>query len=492
MDQLGAYTNLEEVGEGGWGITYRAWDPSLSRHVAIKKLKEDADQTSVGRFRGEGKAIAAMEKQDNIVQVYGAHLDEPPYYLVLEYLQGRSLASLIADKGGRLTQRDAVALIVQVLRGLEHAHMHGVIHRDIKPDNIIVNDAGKATITDFGIARISGQTRATAEGMSIGTVEYMSPEQAKGPPVEVDRRTDIYSAGVVLYEMLTGRTPFAGGSTWTVMSRIVNDAPAPPGGFYREIPPALEMVVLKALAKDPRDRFQSATDMAQALEAALREPERIAGRESVEPHPPPPPPRRPVPPLAVALVVVLLLIGGLLYAIVGKRPGAPTTPLPESVSLSVCSRSGLLPGPYCSSRVVKTFTRGGEPRSHCSTCPPPESVSLSVCSRSGLLPGPYCSSRVVKTFTHGREPRSRCTTCRPVEYATVRVCSRSGLLPGPNCSRLEDRQFRRGGEPRSQCTICKPPTPEPKKYKCPLCNEEFDSETERNIHAAGHLLKLRK
>jgi len=492
MDRLGPYTNLEKIGEGGMGVTYRAWQPSLNRHVAIKMLREGADETAIERFRREGTAIAKMEKNPNVVEVYDAHVDEPPYYLVLEYLQGRSLASLIREKD-RLPQEEAVHLVIQVLQGLGHAHGYDVFHRDIKPDNIIVNDAGKPTITDFGIAQISGQPGVTATGMSIGTLEYMSPEQLRG--LKVDHRTDLYSAGVVLYEVLTGRTPFVGGGPVTVMNRIANDAPPAPHGFYDDIPEALGMVVLKALEKDPRDRFQSGAEMAQALEATLREPETTAKRKEGEPPPPPPPPspppRRRVPPLAVALVVVLLLIGGLLYAIVGKRtdvgpPPPPPVPVPTAVSPSQ-NKDKKVPGPIAPPPPVGMTGMVGWSVAAAQK----EADKLGVrwpsrtASRYDTTPKGCVLSHIPgagKPFTPGQ---------------VLEVVLSLGPRPGPpparkyNCDYPGCRaQFSTSKELATHKKTHRPtpPPPPPPTYACdyPGCNAEFTSSEQLTVHKATH------
>jgi len=362
MERIGPYELLEKLGEGAMGEVWRAHQSSLNRMIALKLLPShrESDEMAVRRFRQEGQTAARL-KHDNIVSVYDAHVDEPPYYIAMEFLEGQSLSDIIAQQG-RLPPDQAVAIISQVCAGLEHAHEHGVIHRDIKPANVIVSATGRATITDFGIARATDQTRMTATGATFGTPDYMSPEQAKGLPV--DHRTDLYSAGAMLFEALTGRPPFAGGGPLTVMNRIVNDPPPAPRGFYADISPALEMVVLKALAKDPRDRFQSGTEMAQALEAALRHPETVAYAQPPAPAPvsgtspaisPPAPAAVPTPVsapvrhrtalLGALLGVVALMIAGVLYFAVSRNHGG--SPVGPSGTSSVSGRA-LAPMPATS------------------------------------------------------------------------------------------------------------------------------------------------
>ena len=469
MEQLGPYTNLEKIGEGGMGVTYRAWQDSLNRHVAIKMLKEGADQKGLDRFRREGKAIASMDKHGSIVQVHDAHLDEPPYYLVLEFLQGRSLASLLAQNG-RLPKEQAVHLIAQVLRGLDHAHSHGIIHRDIKPDNIMVNEAGKATITDFGIAQVNSETRMTAEGMTVGTADYMSPEQARGSPI--DERTDLYSAGVVLYEMLTGRTPFAGGGVLTVMNRITNDVPPAPSGFYPDIPPALETVVLRALKKDPRERFQSATEMLRDVEAALREPETSTSPHPYPPKPepdgppppPPPAPKRWLP--AVGLVVVLVLIGSVLFAMMHGRSGRIIPPPSFRCDVPGC---GLV---FTSSEKLAEHKK-----THHAT--PPTIYQCKFCNKS--FPTQSELDAHVKK-AHPSQPMYKCPQCGAMFASQAELNShiRSSHQPRPRyecpqCGATFASQADLNSHMRSMHRS--QPT-----YKCPQCGATFTSQADLNSH----------
>jgi len=328
MERIGPYEILEELGQGGMGVVYRARQASLNRMIALKVLPShlESDDNAVRRFRQEGETAARL-KHDNIVSVYDAHVDEAPYYIAMEFLEGRPLDNIIAERG-HLEAEKAVAIVAQVCAGLDHAHERGIVHRDIKPANIMIAESGKATVTDFGIARATDQTRLTATGAVFGSPDYMSPEQAKGLPV--DSRTDLYSVGALLYEMLTGRTPFGGGSPLTVMNRITTEPPPSPRGFYPSISPALDAVALKALDKDPRARFQSGAEMVRALQAALREPETATyphAPAAVPPqsetsdlgHAPGAPDRgvgrrRPIPLLAGGLALVLVLIGAVLWA----------------------------------------------------------------------------------------------------------------------------------------------------------------------------------
>ncbi len=266
-NQLGPYELIERLGHGGMGVVYRAWQASLERMIALKVLPREleSDEHAVRRFRQEG-TLAARLKHNNIVAVYDAHVKFPPYYIAMEFLEGQSLSQILLDRG-RLEPQAATMIMMQVLAALEYAHSHNIIHRDIKPANIMIDAFGKATVTDFGLARVADQTHLTAAGAVFGSPDYMSPEQAKG--LRVDHRTDIYSAGIVLYKMLTGREPFINPDPLVVMYQVINDPPCPPRSLRQSIPLALEVTVLKALEKDPRKRFQSAREMMQALQVAM-------------------------------------------------------------------------------------------------------------------------------------------------------------------------------------------------------------------------------
>jgi eukaryotic-like serine/threonine-protein kinase len=267
---IGPYEIICELGQGGMGVVYRALQPSLNRVIALKVLpvQLESDPTSVARFRQEAETAARL-RHPNIVTVHEAAVDSPPYYIAMEFLEGRTLADLITSRG-RLELSEAIALFKQICSALDHAHNKGIVHRDIKPSNIIVSDQGHAVLTDFGIARASDQTRLTRTGAVFGSPAYMSPEQVKG--LRIDKRTDIYSAGALLFEMLTGRTPYDGDDSLAVMYRIVNEEPPSARTICPDIPPAVEAVIDHAMQKDPSSRFASCGEIALALENALRQP----------------------------------------------------------------------------------------------------------------------------------------------------------------------------------------------------------------------------
>lgn len=279
----GRYRLLRRIGSGGMADVWLAEDPHLQRRVALKILHRRfaQDREFVDRFRLEAEAAAGLQ-HPNVVAVFDRGEVDGTYYIAMQLLEGRSLKQLI-DQG--LTPEQAVALIRQVLEGAGFAHRHGVVHRDLKPQNAIVDDDGKATVTDFGIAR-AGASEITQAGSVMGTPHYLSPEQAQGQ--EVTAVSDLYSIGVMLYEALAGRVPFEADSAVAIAMMQVSHTPQRPSSLNPKVSPALDAVVMRALEKDPGQRFQSAEAFIAALDAALREPERAGGGTAAfAPLPPP-------------------------------------------------------------------------------------------------------------------------------------------------------------------------------------------------------------
>jgi len=277
---LGKYRVLEPLGRGGMARVYRAYHPQLDRYVAIKVLRsdltedEDFDASSWrARFRREAQAVAAL-RHPNVVQVFDSDVQDDIYYMVLELLEGDTLKARLNDyrvRGERMALGEIVRILLDVLDGLAYAHSEGMIHRDIKPANVLLTKRGQAVVADFGIAQIVGGTRHTISGALMGTLNYMAPEQGfKG---HSDVRSDIYSLGIVLYEMLTQRTPFEADTPLAVLMKHLNDPLPLPRQIEPGIPEPFERVVLKALTKQPEDRYQSAEEMAQALRGAASEAE---------------------------------------------------------------------------------------------------------------------------------------------------------------------------------------------------------------------------
>ncbi len=255
---LGDRYRLEaRIGAGGMAEVYRGFDPVLNRTVAIKILLPQfaRDASFVERFRREAQAAARLN-HPNIVGVYDTGADDGTQYIVMEFIEGRTLADFLAA-GRRPTPVQAAEISQKICGALAAAHAQGVIHRDIKPGNVMVTRDGTVKVMDFGIARITtGVETAPQTSAVLGTASYLSPEQAQGGPV--DARTDIYSLGAVLYELLTGRPPFIGESPVAVAYKQVNEAPVPPSQVNADVPPRMDAVVMRALSKNPANRYQTA------------------------------------------------------------------------------------------------------------------------------------------------------------------------------------------------------------------------------------------
>ena len=250
------------------GAVYEGYDPALDRHVAIKTLTSETitDKESRGRFEREAKAAAKLQHQ-NIVTLYelGNFGGKEKPYIVMEYLEGADVSAMIGKEG--LPIAEALDIIIQLCRALGYAHQKGVVHRDVKPSNLRYLDSGQVKIMDFGIARLEGSNQITKSGVMVGTLHYMSPEQIRGQ--KLDGRTDIFSTGCILYELLTGGRPFQGDSASSILYNIVNEEPPPTTEKNDELPQEIQDVVSKALSKSPDARFQTAGDMERELEKLL-------------------------------------------------------------------------------------------------------------------------------------------------------------------------------------------------------------------------------
>jgi serine/threonine-protein kinase len=263
----GRYRIVRKLGTGGMANVYLAEDQELGRRVAIKILddRHASDEQFVERFRREAKNAAGLS-HPNIVSIYDRGEAQGSYYIVMEYLEGRSVKELILSRGPAPINV-AIDYARQILAALRFSHRNSIVHRDIKPHNVLVDGDGRLKVTDFGIAR-AGASEMTEAGSIIGTAQYLSPEQAKG--TAVDHRSDIYSVGVVLYELVTGKVPFTGDTAVEIAMRHLSSVPEPPSAVRADVPPDLDLVILRALAKDPDDRFQSAAEMDAELERVSR------------------------------------------------------------------------------------------------------------------------------------------------------------------------------------------------------------------------------
>jgi eukaryotic-like serine/threonine-protein kinase len=270
----GRYRIIRKLGAGGMADVYLAEDQELGRRVAIKILNDRhaADDSFIERFRREAKNAAGLS-HPNIVSIYDRGEAEGTYYIAMEFLDGRSLKELIVGRGPAPI-KTAIDYARQILAAVGFAHRHGIVHRDIKPHNVLVGSEGRLKVTDFVIAR-SGASQMTEVGSIIGTAQYLSPEQARGAPV--DQTSDLYSVGVVLFEMLTGQVPFTGDTPLEIAMKHLSEVPKPPSELRPEVPHDLDSVVLRALAKDPSERYQGAdemdADLARVLEGLPVDPE---------------------------------------------------------------------------------------------------------------------------------------------------------------------------------------------------------------------------
>ena len=265
------YEILERIGIGGMAVVYKGRDHRLNRLVAIKILKEELAQDAEfrRRFHDESQAVA-MLSHPNIMAVYDVSHSAELDYIVMELLDGITLKQYMQKKGGKLAWREALHFITQIMKALSHAHSRGIIHRDIKPHNIMVLRDGSLKVADFGIARLTSAAQATLTQEALGSVHYISPEQARGS--HIDARSDIYSAGVVLYEMLTGRLPFEGDSAVSVAIQHLSSVPLAPREINPDIPEQLELICMKAMAPDLDKRYPSADAMIADLEAFRKNP----------------------------------------------------------------------------------------------------------------------------------------------------------------------------------------------------------------------------
>jgi eukaryotic-like serine/threonine-protein kinase len=259
----GRYRILRKLGSGGMANVYLAEDEDLGRRVAIKILSDRyaSDDNFNERFRREAKSAASLS-HPNIVPIYDRGEADGLPYIAMEVIEGRTLKELVMTRGP-LPIAQAVEYAKHILGALRFAHRHGIIHRDIKPHNVLLGAEDRVKVTDFGIAR-AGASQMTEVGSIMGTAQYLSPEQARGAPVAAP--SDLYSAGVVLYEMLTGKTPFNGDTPIEIAMKHLNEAPRPPSELRSEIPAELDLIVLRALAKDPHDRYQSAEEFSEDLD----------------------------------------------------------------------------------------------------------------------------------------------------------------------------------------------------------------------------------
>lgn len=267
----GRYLIESLIGVGGMANVYRGRDIRTGNGIAVKVLKEEFldNEELVRRFKNESKAISILD-HPNIVKVYDVSVTDQLQYIVMEYIDGITLKEYLKQRGGALTWKEVVHFATQVLSALDHAHSKGIVHRDVKPQNIMLQADGSIKMMDFGIARFSRAQSQTVSDKAIGSVHYISPEQAKGD--RTDARTDIYSVGVMLYEMLSGRLPFDGTGTVSIAIMQISEKPKPLAQIAPTVPEGLRQITEKAMEKDPAARYQSAAEMLAAIRAFKQNP----------------------------------------------------------------------------------------------------------------------------------------------------------------------------------------------------------------------------
>jgi hypothetical protein len=276
-NRLGKYVLVRELGRGGMGAVYKAWDSDLNRWVAIKILTANlGGGEELARFQREAQTTAALQHPD-IVGIYDVAREGDRHFIVIKYVEGRTLA------GQAIPLRRACEIMVQVARAVDYAHDNKVVHRDLKPQNIMIDAAGKPWVMDFGLAKhLSGGLNLTSPGTVVGTPSYMPPEQAAGNLTQVDPRSDVYSLGAILYEVVTGRPPFKGANPVETIKMVVRQPVTPPSKINPDVPRPLETVILKAMEKDKGRRYPTASAFARDLErciagekVTLRRPSRV-------------------------------------------------------------------------------------------------------------------------------------------------------------------------------------------------------------------------
>ena len=313
----GRYRIQRIIGLGGMAVVFEAEDLLMHRTVAVKMLKEGVgdDATSVKRFINESKAVS-MLSHPNIVSIYDVSVREDLKYIVMEHIRGITLKNYMSRKG-KLPVREAVSFTEQILRALDHAHSKGIIHRDIKPQNIMLLKNGMIKVADFGIAKLPSAETVTVTDKAIGTVYYISPEQASGKPI--DPRSDLYSVGVMLYEMVTGTLPFSADSPVSVALMQIHNTPRPPRALCPELPLGLQQIILRAMEKDPDRRYQSAREMLRHIVALKNNPDTIfnlSGAQKEEEEEDPMPMRKrkekaTMLPIITGVLTAFLLVGAI-------------------------------------------------------------------------------------------------------------------------------------------------------------------------------------
>lgn len=407
LTALGKYDIVRPLGRGAMGIVYEGFDPIITRRVAVKTVRLDRVDDAEGaedllRFKREAQAAGRLT-HPNIVGVYDYGETTELAYIVMEFVEGDTLKSLL-DRGERFTPADAVAMVESLLAGLAYSHQHGVIHRDIKPANVMITRAGQVKLADFGVARIESSS-LTQAGTMIGTPSYMSPEQFMGQTI--DARTDIYSTGAMLYQLLTGEKPFEGSVT-AIMHKVLNTEPPPPSALSVSVSPALDGVIARAMAKRPEDRFTTARDFAASLRDAAVTAD--ADATMITPARPTPPQTKanPIPAargsktLPLAGLGILIAAGIAAYALLAPshpKPKIVVTALPTPAALRHQLAAAL--APITCALPHATLTAAGAAITGIASGPARGAISQAASAALTPLPatttihsftGPYCGA----------------------------------------------------------------------------------------------------
>ena len=411
---LGSRYELDSlVGRGGMAEVFRARDVRLHRTVGVKTLRDDLahDQTVQVRFRREAQSAAALN-HPSIVAIYDTGEDMangiPVPYIVMEFVEGRTLRDLLHDYGA-MPPRRAAEITVCVLTALDYSHRHGIVHRDIKPGNVIVTQSGDAKVMDFGIARNDAQLALTQADQVVGTAQYMSPEQVRGD--RVDARTDLYSTGCLLYELLTGRPPFTGDSPVTIAYQQIKEDPAPPSRVNPGVPAWADGIVIKALQKDPARRYQSAAEMRHDIHRALA-PTPVVG------------PKRKAWPW-VTLAVAIILLAATVVGIKLLTGSSNAARVPNVTGMSLRNAENAVTGARLRVGTVSHLSSASVAKNHVISTNPSSGAQLAKGSAVNLV----VSKGLAPVTSHRQGEHSPAATQTPTAPPSQRTSSPSTSSP---------------------------------------------------------------